>query len=162
MLSISRACWWAGGERVLLTLWVGGLWIAGYVVAPVLFSSLDDRQLAGRLAGQVFQLVNIIGLAAGGVLLLSIIVRVGQGFLRDNRARILLLMLILLALSMGVLQPMMQGLKLGGIVPGSEQAAQFGRLHGVASIVHLANSLLGLWLVATGFQARVEKSTSEV
>ena len=38
-------------ERFLLTLWVGGLWIIGYLVTPVLFKTLDNRQLAGELAG---------------------------------------------------------------------------------------------------------------
>lgn len=154
MTMISRACLWAGAERVLLTLWVGGLWIAGYVVAPVLFASLDDRQLAGRLAGQIFQLVSYIGLGVGVILLVSICVKTGRACLRDSRARILLVMLVLVLLTVVVLQPMMQELKVGGIIPGSEQAAQFGRLHGVSSIVHLINSLLGLWLVATGFQIR--------
>ncbi len=151
MLGISRDCWWAGAERVVLTLWVGGLWIAGYVVAPSLFASMDDRQLAGRMAGQIFQLVSYIGLAVGATLLLSIIIQKGGGWLRDNRVRIVLLMLLLVVLSIGVLVPMMQELKLIGLAPGSEQATQFARLHGAASILHLINSLLGLWLVATGF-----------
>jgi len=152
MPGISRACWWAGAERVVLTFWVGGLWIAGYVVAPSLFATLDDRQLAGRMAGQIFQLVSYIGLAVGTTLLLSVIMQKGGGWLRDNRARIVLLMLLFIVLSIGVLVPMMKELKLIGLAPGSEQAAQFARLHGAASILHLINSLLGLWLVATGFR----------
>lgn len=136
-----------------MTLWVGGLWISGYLVAPVLFATLDDRQLAGQLAGQVFHLVNIIGLVVGTVLLLSIALQQGRDSLRDGRARIVLLMLILVIVTVSVLQPMMQELKLTGLVPGSEAAAQFGRMHGVSAIMHLGNSLLGLWLVATGFAA---------
>jgi uncharacterized oligopeptide transporter (OPT) family protein len=159
-MMISRTCLWAGTERVLLALWVGGLWISGYLVAPVLFASLDDRQLAGRLAGQVFHLLSYIGLSVGAVLLISLIVQTGRDCLRDSRARILLVMLLLVLLTVSVLQPMMQELKLGGIVSGSEQAAQFGRLHGVSSIVHLINSLLGLWLVATGFQPRGNNTDS--
>ena len=157
MLGISRNCWWVGAERVALTFWVGGLWIAGYVVAPSLFAFMDDRQLAGRMAGQIFQLVSYIGLAVGTTLLLSIIVQKGGSWWRDNRARIVLLMLLLVALGVGVLVPMMQELKLIGLTPGSEQAAQFARLHGAASILHLINSLLGLWLVATGFGAGVKE-----
>ena len=38
-------------ERILLTLWVGSLWVVGFVVAPVLFAELDDRALAGSTAG---------------------------------------------------------------------------------------------------------------
>jgi uncharacterized membrane protein len=157
MLGISRACWWAGAERVALTVWVGGLLIAGYVVAPVLFATLDDRQLAGRLAGRVFQIVNYIGLAVGAGLLFSIILQKHCGWWKDNRARILLVMFVMVALTVGVLQPMMQELKLIGITPGSEQAAQFGKLHGASSILHLLLSLLGLWLVATGFQSGAKK-----
>ncbi len=157
MLGFSRDCWWTGAERVVLTLWVGGLWIAGYVVAPSLFASMDDRQLAGRMAGQVFQLVSYIGLAVGATLLLSIIIQKGGGWLRDSRVRIVLLMLLFVVLSIGVLVPMMQELKLIGLAPGSEQATQFARLHGAASILHLINSLLGLWLVATGFNDGAKK-----
>ena len=153
-MAISRACWWAGAERVLLTLWVGGLWIGGYVVAPILFSNIDTRQEAGRLAGEVFQTVNMIGLVVGSLLLMSIITRTGRDWFRDSRAIIVLVMLALVGIAVGVLQPMMQELKLSGLVPGSEQAAQFGRLHGVSSILHLLSSLLGLWLVATGFSSR--------
>jgi len=162
MFGISRACWWAGAERVVLTFWVGGLWVAGYVVAPSLFATLDDRQLAGRLAGQIFQLVSYIGLVVGASLLLSVIVQKGGSWLRDNRARIVMLMLVFVALGVGVLVPMMQELKLIGITPGSEQAAQFARLHGAASILHLINSLLGLWLVATGFRGAVKEQKQEL
>ena len=151
-MAISRACWWAGAERVLVTLWVGGLWIGGYLVAPILFANLD-RQLAGRIAGEVFFYVNAIGVVAGSILLLSVIAKTGRDCIRDSRAIIVFIMLLLVATAVGVLQPMMQELKLSGIVPGSEQAVQFGRLHGVSSILHLLTSLLGLWLVATGFQS---------
>jgi len=153
LLGVSLSCWWAGIERVLLTFWIGGLWVAGYVVVPSLFAGLDDRQLAGYLAGQIFQLLSYVGLLVGIILLLSVIVQQGAGWLRDKRAWILALMLVLVGVGTGVLQPMMQELKLIGITPGSEQAAQFGRLHGISSILYLVNSLLGLWLVATGFRA---------
>jgi len=55
---------------VLLTLWIGGLWIVGYLVAPVLFAELPDRMLAGRLAGEMFRWIGWIGLAAGTFLAL--------------------------------------------------------------------------------------------
>jgi hypothetical protein len=37
-----------------LTLWVGGFWAIGYLAAPMLFYNLDDRMLAGMLAGKMF------------------------------------------------------------------------------------------------------------
>ena len=157
MLGISRSCWWAGAERSLLALWVGGLWVAGYVVAPSLFATLDDRQLAGQLAGQVFRLMSYIGLLAGSLLLLSVLVRAAQHWAREWRVWVLVSMLILVALGAFVIQPMMVELKSGGIVPGSEQAATFGRMHGISSILFLLTSLLGLSLVAVGLHAGVCK-----
>ena len=38
-------------ERILLTLWVGGLWSVGYLAVPVLFHGLNDRRLAGMVSG---------------------------------------------------------------------------------------------------------------
>ncbi len=38
---------------VALTLWIGGLWVIGYLVAPTLFYTLSDRALAGSLAGKL-------------------------------------------------------------------------------------------------------------
>ena len=51
--------------NIALTLWVGGLWAIGYLVAPTLFAILGgDRPLAGVLAGKLFELIGWIGLAA--------------------------------------------------------------------------------------------------
>lgn len=156
MLGISRSCWWAGAERSLLTLWVGGLWTAGYVVAPSLFTGLDDRQLAGQLAGQVFRLISYIGLVAGSLLLVSTLVRAGSVWAREWRSWVLASMLVLVVVGAFVVQPMMVQLKqefaAQGMVPGSAQAASFGRLHGLSSILYMLTSLLGLGLVAVGLR----------
>lgn len=134
-------------DDVLQTLWVGGLLIVGYMVAPVLFGSLDDRRLAGELAGHMFSAINIIGLVCGAYLLLRCALIVKGRFVRTARVWALVLMLILIAVAMFVLQPMMQELKAVGITPGSDAASQFGRLHGVSSVLYLVTSLLGLYLV---------------
>ncbi len=152
MLGISRSCWWAGAERSVLALWVGGLWVAGYVVAPSLFVTLDDRQLAGQLAGQIFRLMSYIGLIAGSLLLLSVLVRAAENWTREWRVWVLVSMLVLVALGAFVIQPMMVELKMGGIVPGSEQAATFRRMHGISSILFMITSMLGLVLVAVGLR----------
>ena len=51
-------------ERILLTLWVGSLWVVGFVVAPLLFAELHDRALAGSTAGTLFTVTSYIGLAS--------------------------------------------------------------------------------------------------
>lgn len=142
------------GERILLTLWVGGLWAIGYIAAPTLFANLNDRQLAGALAGQMFHIISYIGLVCGVLLLASVLKRAGLQW----RAWVLIIMLVLVATGEFVLQPMMESLKLQGLIEGSEAKKQFGMLHGVASIIYLMESLLGLVLVATGLSvAGLEK-----
>lgn len=135
------------GERVLLTLWVGSLWAIGYLAVPTLFAALDDRMLAGMLAGRMFSAVSFIGLGAGTALLAMALMSI-QRPLSSWRVRILLLMLVIVAVGEFILQPMMAGLKAGGLVEGSSEAARFGLFHGVASILYLVNSLAGLALVA--------------
>ena len=138
------------GERVLLTLWVGGLWAIGYVAAPTLFSVLDDKSLAGNLAGQMFHIISYIGLLCGTLLIISVFHR--------NRLQwqfwVLLLMLVLVASSEFILQPMMAELKAQGLLEGSPIKKQFGILHGVASTIYLIVSLCGLSLVAFGMGDR--------
>lgn len=136
-----------GLEAVLQTLWVGGLWVIGYVVAPILFASLDERRLAGELAGHMFTAINYIGLVCGGLLLIFALLRAGKPWPKDLRVIALAAMLALILISLFVLQPMMQELKLAGLTPGGETAARFGQLHGVSSVLYLLTSLLGLVLV---------------
>ena len=134
------------GERVLLTLWGRGLWAIGYIAAPTLFSVLDDKSLAGNLAGQMFHIISYIGLLCGTLLMISVFQR--------NRLQwqfwVLLLMLVLVASSEFILQPMMAELKAQGLLEGSPIKKQFGILHGVASTIYLVVSLCGFSLVAFG------------
>lgn len=138
------------GERLLLTLWIGALWAIGYLAVPILFAMLDDRMLAGQLAGRMFTLVSFLGLFCGGLLLLGTLLRLGKGALRNGRAWLLLVMLLLVAVGEFGLQPLMAQLKAQGLIEGSAQAVQFARLHGIASVLYLINSLCGLLLVAAG------------
>ena len=131
------------GERILLTLWVGGQWAIGYLVAPSLFAHLDDRALAGTLAGPLFTVIAYIGLLCGAFLLLFNQWR--NPLNRFNwRAVLLLLMVLLVAAGQFLLTPMIADLRAQGL---SESAA-FGRLHGLASLLYLLTSLAGLALVA--------------
>lgn len=130
------------GERIVLTLWVGGLWAIGYIVAPALFANLEDRALAGTLAGVMFEIIAWIGLASG-VFLLIVNQIESRGKRINWRALVLLAMLVLVAIGQFVLSPMITELRLAG----EAGTAAFGRLHGIASVAYLVTSLLGLVLV---------------
>lgn len=131
-------------ERLLTTLWVGAIWAVGYLAAPVLFAALDDRQLAGELAGRMFHIMNIIGFVCAPILAAIVIRDAG---LRARRLWVLGLMLTIVAISAFVLQPMMQELKAIGIAQGTDAAAKFGRLHGISQALYLILSLAGAYLV---------------
>lgn len=149
-----NVCMASVGQRILLTLWVGGLWTAGYIVAPMLFHVLDDRRLAGELAGEIFGVMSYVGLACGIVLLIGLIYQAGRDVLRAWQFWALVAMLALVSIGEFILQPMIYTLKAatpGGFVEGSGAAARFGILHGISSLLFLATSLLGLALVAFGF-----------
>ena len=130
-------------ERVLLTLWVGSLWVTGFMVVPVLFASLDDRALAGSIAGELFGLTAWIGLGCGLALLVIGRVRAGRvGW----RFWVLLVMLLLVTAGHFVLTPMIADLRAAGL----SGSPRFGQVHGIASLLFVASALLGLGLVAAG------------
>lgn len=142
-------------ERVLLTLWVGGVWAIGYLAAPTLFAMLDDRHLAGELAGRMFQIIYMVGLVCGALLLSGIIFEQGMRAMRQWRSLVLAGMWLLVAVSLFVLQPMIADIKAQGeMVAGTEQAIRFGRLHGLASSLYLLTSLGGLALVFLGVREK--------
>lgn len=130
-------------ERILLTLWVGALWVAGFIVAPLLFTELDDRALAGSLAGSLFTITSYLGLCCGGVLLLFN----GLGHRAVNwRAVVIVGMLLLVVIGQFVITPMVVELRDAGLT----ETPRFGQLHGMASVLFISTSLLGLMLVAAG------------
>ncbi|KAF0102056.1 MAG: hypothetical protein FD187_207 [bacterium] len=134
-----------------LTLWVGGLWAVGYLAAPTLFYSLDDRVLAGMLAGRMFGYIAWVGLICGVWLLLFRLARLGGTALKQGFFWIVLIMLLLsLAQQFGI-QPILQQLKdqaLPKDVMESLFRDRFTAWHGVSSAVYLIQSLLGLAAVA--------------
>ena len=143
------------GERIILTLWVGGLWAIGFLAVPVLFHTLDDRTLAGQLAAPMFTLINGIGLACGALLLLSAAMGEGRAWYRSWRIGVIAIMMVGMAVILFVIQPQMAALKVQ-VAPGGALGPQFGRLHGISSAIYLLVSVLGLLLVAGGERRRHE------
>jgi len=135
---------------VTLTLWVGGLWAIGYLVAPVLFATLADRQLAGMLAGKLFALIGWVGLASAAYLLLFMLIRLGRSALKRGVFWLLVVMLVLTVLSQFGIQPLLAQIKADALpreVMESVLRDRFATWHGVSSILYLVQSVLGLLLV---------------
>ena len=144
-------------ERVLLTLWVGGLWVTGLVVAPVLFRNYE-RMVAGDIAGRLFAAVSLIGRLCGALLLAFAVVRARQRVWRDWRAGLLVVMLVATVVGEFGLATRMRELKELMILPSVMPAVltEFGRLHGFASLLFLVNSALGLVLVIFAIRPRAQ------
>ncbi len=63
---------------LIAALWMGSLWTVCGVVAPGLFAALEDRRLAGDLAGEFFRIETWIGIGLGALLVLMLS-RSGRG-----------------------------------------------------------------------------------
>lgn len=137
---------------LVATAWVGGLWAIGYLAAPVLFQALEDRQLAGALAGRLFALVANLGIGCALYLLAYYFVQFGGQAWRQKVVWVIAGMLLLTLFGKFGIQPIMADLKAQALPLGVMQstfAGQFRTWHGVASIVYLVQSLLAIMLILT-------------
>lgn len=135
---------------IAISLWVGGLWVIGYLVAPVLFSSLGDRQVAGEIAGKLFELIAWIGLGCATYLLIFLFGRFGRRVFHSAIFWLVLLMVIMALVGLFGIQPVMAQLKADAMpraVMESVLRDRFSTWHGISSILYLVQSLLGAWLV---------------
>jgi len=137
-------------QSIAVTLWVGGMWVIGFIVAPLLFSRLGDRVLAGAIAGKLFTIIAWIGIGCALYLVLYRLVRFGSGCFRQGLVWVSLLMLVLLLAGGFGVQAIMEGLRAQALpkeVMESVFRDRFMTWHGVASVLYLIQSLLGLVLV---------------
>jgi hypothetical protein len=137
-------------RTLIVTLWVGSLWTVGYLVAPTLFATLPDRALAGSIAGSLFRVEAWVSVACGLSLLALLF---WDRRIEHRRFCIISVVLMLMCLTVGYfgLQPFMAALRetaaLNGGVMDEVARSRFGLLHGVASVIYLVQSLIGVALV---------------
>lgn len=132
-------------------LWVGGLWVIGYLAAPTLFYNLDDRVQAGMLAGKMFSHIGWLGIVCGLWLLMFRVSRHGGAVFKQSFFWLVLVMLLLTFAQKFGIQPIMQQLKDQAMpkdVMESLFRDRFATWHGISSAVYLIASLLGLALLA--------------
>ena len=134
-------------------LWVGSFITIGFLVVPMLFTSLGDRQVAGMVAANLFKVTAYSGVVICITLMFLANYLVRQHLSHYRLARWLLLGM--LACTVGaafILIPWMnslreQALYLGVSVRETTNAVLFSRLHGASSILFMVQALLGLVLV---------------
>jgi len=136
--------------NIAVTLWVGGMLAVGYLAAPVLFSQLADRSVAGTVAGEMFSVMAWVGLACGSYLLLFVLLGKGWRAIRSGVFWIVLLMLALTMAGHFGVQPILAQLKADALprqVMESALRDRFSTWHGVSSGLYLVQTLLGIALV---------------
>lgn len=135
----------------LLVMWLGSLWIVGYLVIPQLFHTLPDRVLAASLAGELLNRVAWLGLLLAPAVIYFLLMPNSSGRRMFPGWCVWLVLLVVFGhlAALTVVQPEMAALK-ATVAPldvmQSPVRDQFIRWHGVASGIYLVQSLLALVL----------------
>ena len=136
--------------RVAITVWVGGLWVIGYLAAPTLFYRLADRALAGNLAGAMFSTLAWTGIVCAVYIVLFLCIRHGVRVFSLGAFWLTLLMLALTLVGLFGIQPIVARLTAQSwpkSVMESVARDRFAMWHGISSVLYLVQSVLGLVLV---------------
>jgi hypothetical protein len=146
----------AGAQRLFILIagvWVGSILAVGYLVAPAIFSTLTDRQVAGTIAGSVFKAEAYLSIIICIALMVLANLLVTRGLHQYRVIRLLLLgMLVCTAAACFILIPWLDTLRDQALLEGmpvmlSPSADLFRTLHGVSSALFLIQSALGIYLV---------------
>ena len=146
----------AGAQRLFILvagLWVGSILTVGYLVAPTIFGTLTDRQVAGMVAGSIFKVEAYLSTIVCIALMVLANLLVTRGLTQYRVIRLILLGMLLCSVAASfVFIPWMNTLRDQALLNGmpvmfSPSADLFGKLHGASSIVFMIQSALGLYLV---------------
>lgn len=135
--------------RIVITFWVGGLWMTG-LTASTLFDTIQDRALAGSVAGHLFTMISTIGLVCGATLLIESCMKYQAAALKQSHFWIIAIMLLLTVIGQFGIQPLLAQIKADALpndVMDSGYASRFAVWHGVAGMVYLIECFLGIALV---------------
>lgn len=142
--------YWNGVAGLFIVAWVGSLLALGAISAPILFSVLEDKQLAGLLAGKMFTAGAWVGIVAGIYLLIYSLMRDGgRAFKTWFFWLVLTMWLLTLAGHFGI-QPILDNLKNQALplaVMQSVFADRFSQWHGISRVLWIIQALLGVVLV---------------
>lgn len=150
---------------LVATLWVGSLWTVGYLVAPILFSTVADKVVAGTIAGQLFRIEAWLSVACATVLIALVAFSNSRGSPKQRRALIAILSAMLVCTLVGYfgLQPLMAKLREAagpGGVMDPDARTKFGILHGLSAAFFMIQSVLGVALILKIHGSEEAASTS--
>ena len=146
---------------VALVLWVGGLVVAGALVAPSVFGVLQawnqsqGRVLAGQVFGEVLLRLTWLSYAMGGVMFITLTLHrlLGARPLKYGiRVGIMAMMLVMMMITGFYLIPEVDAIQAEVSGPVSElpdtdpRRVEFNRLHGLSNILFSITAIGGLAL----------------
>jgi uncharacterized protein DUF4149 len=154
-------------QMLTLVIWLGGMLLFAFAVAPSAFAVLPTRELAGALVTSVLSKVELLGLAAGPLLMVIVLLswKVDRARTANKIIRLLLLTMMSTsaALSRFLITPTMVSLResMGGLidqVPADDpMRIQFDYLHqysvGLMSVAIFAG-LIVLFLTVSSWSRR--------
>ena len=145
-----------------LVLWLGGLVVAGAIVAPSVFGvlekvdAMEDRVLGGQVFGEVLRRLHLLAYAMAGVMIVALTVHrllgsrpVAYGI----RVTIVGLMLALTVASGLGVSPRVESLQhqvegpISALPADDARRVEFNRLHGVSSLLLSITAAGGLVLL---------------
>lgn len=138
-------------SALLMSLWLGAQIGFGYIVAPIVFGFDGmDKAVAGSIAGSLFHASNWLGLLAWGVVFVACGQQSpwSQNSQKSVRKWIVALLILLIVNEFGI-APLIAALKSGETHWLSvlyHGADAFKVWHGVSSIIHVMQTVLGLGL----------------
>ncbi len=137
------------GDRLLVTLWVGSLLSIGFIAVPLAFMTFEDSEVAGNYAGELFRVVNILGIGCASALLITKLVQYGKQVFKLWRVWIICLMLLLTLYLVVVLFPQAELIKTMDWRTDPILSEQFDSVHSLSELMYVIISLLGVSLVVT-------------
>ncbi len=139
-----------GLKNLLTALWIGGMWVIGVMVAPILFNSIDKAS-AGILAGKLFHAIGWVGIVAGVYLAIWWVWVDGLRAFQSGRLWLVIGMLACTLANQFAVFPIIAKIK-----PAFSNATEgmFGgglsSWHTISSLIYLLQSVLGVVYVWRG------------
>ena len=137
-----------------LGTWTGGILFLSLIVAPGAFAILPTRELAGSVVGMALTRLHLLGYVTGALYLgASFMQSRSVSALRSPAAVLVILMLLFTVVSQHGVTPRIASLRAqmaseyGSVdaMPKDHQLrAQFGKLHGISTLLELVVLLLGI------------------
>lgn len=136
---------------LVAALWAGSLWTVGYLVAPILSNTLPDRKMFGNIAAGIFRGEAWLTVACALAMFVLVMLATDMDARRKRTLNIIVgAMLACTVIGYFGMQPVMAMLRESAGAQGvmdSDLRMKFGIVHGVAALIYLVQSVLGIVLV---------------